>query len=329
MAKIEVDTVLRLLGFAGHTGAGAIKLGRSALARDASARRANAEEIVLSRWALARDASLRRANAEAINQRRLARANAAASNLRRWAQVRDSPLDPRQEQPSYVRRVTLPSGKTIDVTYFNENDDDLDSPAPPPISFGGSALLDPSGNPLNPNSTGFQRVERTVRGISDEVLRRLAAQPHLLHQMHWRDFEELIAELFARDGFTVELTPRSGDKGVDLYAARNVGLCRLLYIVQCKQWAPDRPVGPEVVLALKGALDRDRASAGVLATTSTFAPGARAEQRALEWRVSLHEYRDIVRWLQGAPMLTSAHRAPLRELANAIARSRSPTAPVP
>jgi restriction system protein len=172
-----------------------------------------------------------------------------------------------------------------------------------PNHFSGSAVLGPDGSPLRPTDSGFQRIEATVQAVNVELLDRLATDPALLRDLHWRDFEQLIAELFTRDGFSVQLTPSSGDGGVDLYAARRSGLGSLLYVVQCKQWAADRPVGPDVVLALKGAIDRDRASAGVVATTSYFTEGARREQRDLRWRVSLQGASDLRRWLEGRPIL--------------------------
>jgi restriction endonuclease Mrr len=170
------------------------------------------------------------------------------------------------------------------------------------VRFSGPALLGPDGSALREGTAGYERLDARVRGVSDEILKRIADSPHLLREMHWRDFEQLVAELFARDGFDVALTPASGDEGVDLYAARHTGLGSLLYVVQCKRWAQERPVGPDIVLALKGAIDRDGASGGVLATTSYFTPGARKEQRKLRWRVSLKGFHDLHRWTQGSPI---------------------------
>ena len=65
---------------------------------------------------------------------------------------------------------------------------------------------------------------------------QLAARPKLMQEMHWRDFEKLVAQLFDDDGFEVTLTPASGDRGVDFYAARRTGLGSLLYVVECKRF---------------------------------------------------------------------------------------------
>src|SRR5437868_1276770 len=36
--------------------------------------------------------------------------------------------------------------------------------------------------------------------------------------MHWRQFEELVAELLQNDGYTVELTKKTRDGGIDILA---------------------------------------------------------------------------------------------------------------
>ena len=127
-----------------------------------------------------------------------------------------------------------------------------------------------------------------------------ADHPEKLAEMHWRDFEHLVAELFARDGFHVTLTSQSGDRGVDLYAARQTGLGTLLYVVECKRFASGRAVGPGLVRELRGVIDRETATGGVLVTTSFFSRGAREEQRSIASRLSLRDQKDISHWLSGS-----------------------------
>jgi hypothetical protein len=140
------------------------------------------------------------------------------------------------------------------------------------------------------------------RKTSDEVLRWFANNPSALPGMHWRDFEHLVAELFDRNGFEVTLTSSSGDHGADLYAARHTKLGILLYVVECKRHRLNRPVGPSPVRGLRGVIDRDGANAGLLVTTSFFSEGAWIEQRTIPFRVSLHDNRDLRRWLCGSPI---------------------------
>ena len=62
-------------------------------------------------------------------------------------------------------------------------------------------------------------------------------------------------------GYDVELTPQTRDGGKDIYAARRDDLGTFLYIVECKRYAPDNPVGVEVIRALHGVADIDRVTA--------------------------------------------------------------------
>lgn len=52
--------------------------------------------------------------------------------------------------------------------------------------------------------------------LDQRFLDYLTAQPDDIHKMHWRNFERLIAEFFARQGYDVKLGPGTKDGGVDI-----------------------------------------------------------------------------------------------------------------
>lgn len=90
----------------------------------------------------------------------------------------------------------------------------------------------------------------------------------------WFEFEKDCARLMRSRGLEVVHTAvnRDGDGGVDLYATHADGQG---WVVQCKCWGLHRPVGPEVIRELHGAIalaDADAAtpSKGVVITTSRF-----------------------------------------------------------
>jgi len=104
------------------------------------------------------------------------------------------------------------------------------------------------------------------RAIRDsEELMRLAA----LQRMHPVDFENLVLELFRRLGWAAEATPATGDRGVDGRLRKNGSTV----LLQCKRHAS--PVSPAVVREMVGCIAIERAGGGVIATTSSFTPGAR------------------------------------------------------
>jgi restriction system protein len=132
-----------------------------------------------------------------------------------------------------------------------------------------------------------------VQAISNALIRRLAAKPELMFQLSPRQFEELMAELYAREGFEVKLTAETCDDGVDLYLVEHTAFGRLLTIVDCKRNNANRPVGVGIVRQMLGTIDASGASAGVLATTSRFSSGAVLLSEKYPFRLGLQDYCDL------------------------------------
>jgi restriction system protein len=138
--------------------------------------------------------------------------------------------------------------------------------------------------------------------VTDELLAAIARDPKILYRLHWRQFEELVAELLDRQGFDVTLTPPSRDGGIDIYARRVEPLGSSLYVVECKRYGPEQPIGPDLVRTLYGVVERVRATRGILATTSFFTLGARKEAAGdLAYRITLRDGSDITRWIRRGP----------------------------
>ena len=105
----------------------------------------------------------------------------------------------------------------------------------------------------------------------------------------WFEFEKSCARLLRAQGMTVihQAAQRDGDGGVDLFATEADGSS---WVIQCKCWAPHRPVGPEVVRELVGTIERvDRGgsstSRGMIITTSNLTRGAANEASTLGFKV--------------------------------------------
>jgi restriction endonuclease Mrr len=133
----------------------------------------------------------------------------------------------------------------------------------------------------------------------DRVIYMLAQHPADLLQIGSREFEQLIAELLHRSGYTgVELTSSSHDGGRDLLVTRDTELGRHLYLVECKRYSPNNPVDVRLVRQLHGVAEAECATAALLVTTSYFTKGAVAFQEQVPHRMSLTDYRQLVTWLQ-------------------------------
>jgi hypothetical protein len=67
------------------------------------------------------------------------------------------------------------------------------------------------------------KVEIARLSPSFGVLEKLIRGGIELDSLHWREFEELVAELLELDGYSVELGPGRKDGGKDLIATKNLG----------------------------------------------------------------------------------------------------------
>lgn len=165
-------------------------------------------------------------------------------------------------------------------------------------SFTWPGIVGPHGETVGKETPEHRQIVSDVVAVSDDFLRKLHADPRLLYELTSRGFEELVAELLGRLEYEVTLTPASKDGGKDIYAAKKDHLGSFLYIVECKKYAPDHPVGVGLVRQLNGVVQAEQATAGILATTSFFTKGAKEFQDLISCQLSLKDYLGIQEWLE-------------------------------
>ena len=100
-------------------------------------------------------------------------------------------------------------------------------------------------------------------------------QPRVkLHTISPGEFEQLVARLYNKMGFTTQVTPMSRDGGVDVVARRLSDIGSEHLIIQCKHW-PDGVIGEPTVRDLIGTWHSHReATRAILVTTGRFSSGA-------------------------------------------------------
>lgn len=149
-----------------------------------------------------------------------------------------------------------------------------------------------------------EELATAIAHFSDALFRRIQAKPELMHELSPRQFEELVAELYAREGFDVELTPQTRDGGIDIYVVQHTAFGQVVIGVECKKLREDRPVRVREVRELRGTIDAKGLNAGVIATTSRFTSVARAEAEQIPLRLQLQDYLDLQTMLNGRDELT-------------------------
>jgi CspA family cold shock protein len=139
-------------------------------------------------------------------------------------------------------------------------------------------------------------VLRQIRICTDSMIEQLQRRPDDLYQIHPAAFEDLVGRIFEAEGFAVEMNRawNQADGGVDIIAVRAGGIVPVRVAIQCKRYSRENRVTAERIRALAGVLDRFKAHAGVLATTSFLTKQAELETRTHLWRVEPLDYSDIV-----------------------------------
>jgi hypothetical protein len=161
----------------------------------------------------------------------------------------------------------------------------------------------PAGQPLFkcPPTLLVPEVRVEIASVNQELLKFLATHPESIYALDPRHFEELVAEIFRDFGYEVLLTPRSRDGGLDIRAIKKDSVGTLLYLIECKRYAVTRPVGVEIVRGLYGVATEERASCGIIATTSHFTRDAKEFADKIKYQMSLRDYQDLVGWLKQYP----------------------------
>ena len=129
--------------------------------------------------------------------------------------------------------------------------------------------------------------------------------PGALYRVHPREFEQLVAHIFQRHGFTVELTKQTRDGGRDIIALKTDSLgIPIRLLVECKRHARTNKVGVQVVRALYGVHVHDGANKSIIVTTSSYTKAARDfvnQREATKQQIGLFDFEDLKRWLSSRP----------------------------
>jgi restriction system protein len=162
------------------------------------------------------------------------------------------------------------------------------------------------------------RVEeqRRAREAQEEEERRRVTTLAGLHRLTGPQFEELIASLFRKDGYSVRQCGGTGDEGIDLVLVTG----QEKDVVQCKRWKND--IGSPIVREFYGALMHANARHGFIITTASFSQSARDFAKGKP--ISLVSGAEILRWINGA--YSSRDQRTSRRNANTNSRAFDPYA---
>ena len=116
-----------------------------------------------------------------------------------------------------------------------------------------------------------------------------------MYEITPRQFEELVCELFERKGYNVRLTRQTRDGGKDLIVLNNSILGDLMIYAECKRYSQKYPVNVGLVRELYGTIEADKATAGIMVTTSYFSKDARKFREKINGRMHFIDYSELIR----------------------------------
>jgi HJR/Mrr/RecB family endonuclease len=134
--------------------------------------------------------------------------------------------------------------------------------------------------------------------LKEGIFTELKKDPKLLYKIDPREFEELIALILNKLGYRTFPTQRTRDGGKDILAKFNTpdgheGLC----LIECKRYSPERKVGVETVRSLFGVVKDEKATLGMIVTTSSYSKPAQEFYQRHKHTISLKDFEDLNLWI--------------------------------
>ncbi|SFR74909.1 Restriction endonuclease [Mitsuaria sp. PDC51] len=168
------------------------------------------------------------------------------------------------------------------------------------ISSGVEYALSSGGLLLPDRKREWLEFTSHIQTVNGQLLRSVQKNPNAIFDLTSRQFEEVTGELLEKLGYKVELTKATRDGGKDLILASHSNVGQFVYYVECKRYAPERPVGVHLVRELVGAIYADRVTAGIMVTSSYFSPDAVSYSQQLKHQLTLVDFLRLKAWLKDA-----------------------------
>ena len=133
--------------------------------------------------------------------------------------------------------------------------------------------------------------------LNIELLKQLKSNPSKIQSLHWRGFEELIAELLSFYGWQVSLTSKTRDNGYDIFAInKDISGVTHSWLIECKKWSPERTIGIDIIRSLYTVKNDLSVGNVMLATTSHFSSEVE-KYKMTKYDLELKDYGNIINWM--------------------------------
>lgn len=138
-------------------------------------------------------------------------------------------------------------------------------------------------------------IKNDINVVSKSLIERVSDNPGVLYSITPRQFEELVCELFERNGYNAKLTKQTHDGGKDIIILEKALVGNLIIYAECKKYPKQCPVRVGLVRELYGTVEVDGATAGIMITTSYFSKEAQRFSERIKGRMTLMDYEALMK----------------------------------
>lgn len=142
------------------------------------------------------------------------------------------------------------------------------------------------------------RLEIGYLSPSFRILEKILAGGINLDKIHWRELEELVAELLEKDGYFVELGSGQSDGGADIIATKDLGEVGFFKSIWQAKKKHRNKVGIAVIRELADTCNEHKANKGIIVTTSYLTSGALARVKRDEYILGKVDRDDLLKWIE-------------------------------
>ena len=129
------------------------------------------------------------------------------------------------------------------------------------------------------------------------IIKETYADNSTLLKLHHYEFEQLIKELLSKQGYQVQLSPRTRDGGFDILAIQKDYIFgELKFLVECKHYKSQK-VGVGVVRSFRDVLLQENAHKGLIVTADYFTKDAHKSRNKTPWLLDLKDRQNIIDWV--------------------------------
>lgn len=141
------------------------------------------------------------------------------------------------------------------------------------------------------------KIIQDVKLVNISILQKIDRNPNQINALSQEQFEYLVAELFEEKGYRVNLTNEIANDGRKLITLENSIFNNFMIYADCKKQSLDDTIGVKVIKELYGTVTADKATAGMVITSSYFSEDALNFTESIKHQMTLVDYVKLNQWM--------------------------------